>query len=288
MELLCNTFEFSEVPVRHNEDLMNACLARDCRYIVHDNLDSPHVKTLLLLQSHLSQLPMPCADYSIDLKLVLENIMRILQAAIEYSSIHGWLETCIRLCYIAQTLVQSQWIDDSPYQQIPTIERPSDLEMIQSVGGSFCEFVVNAKQNLRGTKSRLYDCGFEKEQVDEISNFVSKLPVVTIDFRVTDNYSNVVWNGDFGDDERPTTWNVLSDSTYCIHLCVCGLGDRHPKVIAPNYPRHKQDGWVILFGSAAFDGSAVSLRKFTISKRSNKLTIRFRTPEYEGKFFFVR
>ena len=49
LQLLADAFEFDELPVRHNEDLLNADLARRCRVPLAAGFDSPHVKAHLLL-----------------------------------------------------------------------------------------------------------------------------------------------------------------------------------------------------------------------------------------------
>ena len=41
--------------------------------------DDPHAKANLLLQAHLSRLPLPISDYITDTKTVLDNSLRILQ-----------------------------------------------------------------------------------------------------------------------------------------------------------------------------------------------------------------
>lgn len=42
--------------------------------------DDPHAKASLLIQAHLSRLPLPISDYITDTKTVLDNSLRILQA----------------------------------------------------------------------------------------------------------------------------------------------------------------------------------------------------------------
>ena len=52
-QLLCDVDEYSELPVRHNEDELNAELAKECMIPVHQSsYDSPHTKANLLLQAH--------------------------------------------------------------------------------------------------------------------------------------------------------------------------------------------------------------------------------------------
>ncbi|XP_075232651.1 activating signal cointegrator 1 complex subunit 3-like [Lycorma delicatula] len=80
LEEFCNAFEYSQLPVRHNEDQVNGELAKDCPLPVDPlTMDSPHTKALLLFQTHFSRLPLPMSDYYTDLKSVLDQAIRILQ-----------------------------------------------------------------------------------------------------------------------------------------------------------------------------------------------------------------
>lgn len=46
--------------------------------------ESAETKVFLLIQAHLSRLPMPIPDYKTDLKLVLQQALRIIQVSILY------------------------------------------------------------------------------------------------------------------------------------------------------------------------------------------------------------
>jgi activating signal cointegrator complex subunit 3 len=49
--VLCSVPEYDELPVRHNEDKLNAAMARGVRYPVDiRTADDPHTKAHLLLQ----------------------------------------------------------------------------------------------------------------------------------------------------------------------------------------------------------------------------------------------
>ena len=79
-QVLCDAKEYDELPVRHNEDLMNKDLSKDCPIDLSDRLmDSPSTKAHLLLQSHFGHLQLPCSDYYTDTKSVLDQAIRILQ-----------------------------------------------------------------------------------------------------------------------------------------------------------------------------------------------------------------
>jgi len=107
--LLSDAHEYSELAVRHDEDLLNGELARNCRLPVNMySLDSSHTKTHLLLQAHFSRLSLPCADYITDTKSVLDQTIRILQSMIDVAAESGWFAITLRI----QQLLQAIWIDD--------------------------------------------------------------------------------------------------------------------------------------------------------------------------------
>jgi activating signal cointegrator complex subunit 3 len=109
---LSNAREFSGLPVRHNEDVLNEALTHlvPLKVPKHE-LESPHVKTNLLLQAHFERCPLPITDYITDTKSVLDQSIRIIQGMIDISSHKGYLETAINLVHILQMIIQGQWLD---------------------------------------------------------------------------------------------------------------------------------------------------------------------------------
>jgi hypothetical protein len=91
VELLSAADEFSELPVRHNEEHLNADLNKNVRFEVDGDMSSPHVKTNLLLQAHFGATSLPIADYLTDTKTVLDNAPRVLQALVDVCGDQGLL-----------------------------------------------------------------------------------------------------------------------------------------------------------------------------------------------------
>ena len=95
---LCCTHEMDELPVRHNEEILNEELSEDLmwgpdtqsllaqgREIYYDPdvyLD-PHTKAFLLVQAYLEFARLPISDYVNDTRTVVDNVPRLL-AAMEY------------------------------------------------------------------------------------------------------------------------------------------------------------------------------------------------------------
>ncbi|KAL9254447.1 DExH-box ATP-dependent RNA helicase DExH14-like protein [Drosera capensis] len=127
LHILSAASEYDELPVRHNEENYNASLAEKVPYKVDKNrLDDPHTKANLLFQAHFSQVEMPISDYITDLKSVLDQSIRIIQAMIDVCANSGWLSSTVSCMRLLQMIMQGLWFDkDSALKMLPCMT--SDL-----------------------------------------------------------------------------------------------------------------------------------------------------------------
>lgn len=132
LHILSASSEYDELPVRHNEENYNAALAEKVRYVVDKNrLDDPHVKANLLFQAHFSQLDMPISDYVTDLKSVLDQSIRIIQAMIDICANSGWLSSTVTCMHLLQMVMQGLWFDkDSALKMLPCMSE----DLISTLG----------------------------------------------------------------------------------------------------------------------------------------------------------
>ncbi|KAK1442902.1 hypothetical protein BgAZ_304200 [Babesia gibsoni] len=87
LRIIADAKEFSEVPMRHNEDIYNMQLSsKAVMSISHCEASNPHAKTFLLLQARLFGLKLPVFDYNNDLKSVMDQVPRVLQALIDLTA----------------------------------------------------------------------------------------------------------------------------------------------------------------------------------------------------------
>ncbi len=121
--MLVDCTEFSQLPVRHNEDLINTDLAKSCPLPTNPyTMDSPHTKAHLLLQCHLARLPLPCTDYVTDTKSVMDNALRVMQAMLDVCAESGWLASTLRMALLLQSVVQARWDSDPNLLVLPHLE----------------------------------------------------------------------------------------------------------------------------------------------------------------------
>ncbi|KAK8786608.1 hypothetical protein V5799_023611 [Amblyomma americanum] len=123
LSVLTQVKEYSELPVRHNEDLINGDLAKMCPLAVDSStLDSPHTKAHLLFQAHFTRLQLPCSDYLTDLKSVLDQAIRILQAIIDIVANQGWLIPALSAVVVLQMVIQARWHTDNTLLTLPHVD----------------------------------------------------------------------------------------------------------------------------------------------------------------------
>nr|KAJ0203753.1 hypothetical protein LSAT_V11C500237010 [Lactuca sativa] len=135
LNVLSAASEYDELPVRHNEENYNEALSAKVPYAVDKNrLDDPHVKANLLFQAHFSQVELPISDYYTDLKSVLDQSIRIIQAMIDICANSGWLESSITCMHLLQMVMQGMWFErDSPLWMLPCMSE--DLFSLLQKGG---------------------------------------------------------------------------------------------------------------------------------------------------------
>ena len=147
---LCHSTEYDELPVRHNEDGLNADFNNSVPYpLQRQSFQSPHTKTHLLLQAHFSRLPLPISDYITDTKSVLDQSIRLIQAMVDIAGDRGYLNAgsscaivlvcllrfsiAIRTMEIMQMIMQGRWITDSPLLMLPHVSQHTIEVMHENV-----------------------------------------------------------------------------------------------------------------------------------------------------------
>ncbi|CAI7654593.1 unnamed protein product [Penicillium crustosum] len=131
---MCSATEFDELPVRHNEDLINAELAQNLPLSIDCMGDAPlwdpHTKAFLLLQAYMSRIDLPITDYVGDQTSVLDQGIRIIQASIDVMAELGYLPACQMLMTLLQCIKSARWPEDHPLSilpGVPTEKSPSGL-----------------------------------------------------------------------------------------------------------------------------------------------------------------
>ncbi|KAI0380049.1 Sec63-domain-containing protein [Hypomontagnella monticulosa] len=218
--------EYDELPVRHNEDLINAELSKNLPFDGNTfglPMWDPHVKAFLLLQAHMARVDLPITDYVGDQTSVLDQAIRIIQASIDVLTELGYLSSCLEMIKLLQCVKSARWPQDSPLSILPGTNSDSlkDNKM--------------ALQKLSSLpKSQVEDLArklsIPNSQQNRFVRAVSILPNVSI--RVED-----------------VTAQSLTVSLKRHNAVV----EREARVFAPRYPKPQTEGWFVVVCDAAHD-----------------------------------
>lgn len=160
LRMVCACPEYSEIPVRHNEDKVNMELSEELPIPLdpsQQSYDSPHTKTFLLLQAHLFRRELPSADYKTDLKSVLDRTIPIIQANVDIAAEEAQWRTCLNLISLLQCLHQACHPWQSTLMSIPYLNIPGILEHLRRKESveHLPQLVEN--RNLRETLGRAFE-----------------------------------------------------------------------------------------------------------------------------------
>eukprot|EP00850_Spirogloea_muscicola_P003370 SM000013S26539 [mRNA] locus=s13:882491:898189:- [translate_table: standard] len=258
LQILSGASEFDELPVRHNEDILNGQLASRVRWPVHTkSLEDPHAKANLLFQAHFSQLSLPISDYITDTKSLLDQSIRILQAMVDVAANGGWLQTTLRCMQLMQMVLQGLWMDANPCDILP--------HFTESIGGTLRqEGFLTLKDVVEASSDRirsLLRAQLPLSQLNELMAALGMLPRVTLTWRTL---------------EEPGKRSEDGESMLEVHLSRRRqlVQDHGTRAYAPRFPKMKEPGWWLLVGTPATKELHV-LKRVTFS---NHITTRLLLP----------
>ncbi|KAJ5798560.1 uncharacterized protein N7503_007856 [Penicillium pulvis] len=223
---MCSATEFDELPVRHNEDLINAELAQNLPLSIESMGDlpmwDPHVKAFLLLQAYMSRIDLPISDYVGDQTSVLDQGIRVIQASIDVMAELGFIPACQMLMTLLQCIKSARWPEDHPLSILPgvPVEKPP-----------------------HGLPSTLV--ALSSQPVSAVGSLVKKLSLSPQFTRVASQLPNisisVAGMSAKGLAVSVTRHNPHTHSEYRIH--------------APRFPKPQTEGYFLIVSSAQPDGT---------------------------------
>ncbi|OJJ33448.1 hypothetical protein ASPWEDRAFT_43509 [Aspergillus wentii DTO 134E9] len=224
---MCSATEFDELPVRHNEDLVNAELARNLPLSVEPMGDlpmwDPHVKAFLLLQAYMSRIDLPISDYVGDQTSVLDQGIRIIQASIDVMAEMGYLPACRMLMTLLQCIKSARWPDDYPLSILPG---------------------VNVEEKPRALPESLV--ALSSLPAASVSSLVRKLNLPAAQFTKATSYLPQL------------SISVSNVSSTAINLFLTRRNppmDAEYRIYAPRFPKPQTEGYFLIVCAATPDGT---------------------------------
>ncbi|ORY63213.1 Sec63 Brl domain-containing protein [Pseudomassariella vexata] len=217
--------EYDELPVRHNEDLINEELSRNLPFSGNSfglPMWDPHVKAFLLLQAHMARIDLPIADYVGDQTSVLDQAIRIIQASIDVLTELGYLSSCLQMIKLLQCVKSGRWPQDPPLSILPgvhleTLEDTTPLQKLSTL---------------------------QRPQVEQLAK---KLNVLASQQGRFARAASIIPNV-----------NVRTEDVTGFSLTVSlkrrnPIVEREARIYAPKYPKPQSEGWFAIICDVAKD-----------------------------------
>jgi antiviral helicase SLH1 len=225
--------EFDELPVRHNEDLINSELSKNLP-IDATNLGlpmwDPHVKAFLLLQAHFDRIELPITDYVGDQNSVLDQSIRICQASIDILAELGYVSAVKSMIDLMQCIKSARWLNDGPLAIFPGVDPVQEARRIKNPNATPRTLNELVKAPRRTIERAMEASGVNKSMKQRFSRALQQLP----DLDVT--VSSI--------DAQGFTANVSR---------LCPMENREARMFAPEFPKPQTEGFFILVYASGTD-----------------------------------
>lgn len=246
-----------------NEDKLNEDLAKTVPWNCDDiAMDEPSTKANLLIQAHLSRLPLPISDYVTDTKSVLDQAIRILQAMVDIQADKGWLTAVIRTITLLQMIVQARWVTDSTLLNLPAMT-PQNIEYLWNRRiESLAELLPLSQKELIALMNKAPDPP-SKPVCRKLVDIVSKLPRVQFQCQTNKH--------EYEPGQEVT-----------IRCRFKRFSGHHTKIYAPKWPKAKLEGWFVIVGCEE-DEKLYACKRIRVEHRWKSSSLKFEAPEAPGK-----
>ena len=260
LSLISHATEFDELPVRHNEDIINAELAKNLPYDAQNMalpLWDPHVKAFLLLQAHFDRIELPITDYVGDLISVLDQSVRVCQAAIDVLAELGYVAAVKSMIHLMQCVKSARWVHDGPLAIFPGIDAELENKRVADGKTGLKNLHEVSRASPKEISKACEAVGLPRANLQRVSRAISYLP----DVQVTISNANAVG---FSIDIKRSRELINNDA----------------KMYAPKFPKSQTEGFFVLVCTS---GSAdlVALKRVNwpsegsmASRRGNKPSVK--------------
>ena len=236
---MCKATEYDELPVRHNEDLINAEMSAALPLRADSfglPMWDPHVKAFLLLQAHFSRVDLPISDYVGDQTSVLDQSIRIIQASVDLLTELGYLQSCKMMMCLLQCVKSARWPEDGPLAIFPGVEVAPEKRRVAT--GKKPQSLVQAtslpKQEMDGALKQL---NLPSASHGRVLKALGQLPQLKI------SVSDV---------------NAVG---FAVNLSRLNpVQDREYRIFAPRYPKPQTEGYFVIVSDAA-KGDIMALKR---------------------------
>ncbi|XP_067947750.1 activating signal cointegrator 1 complex subunit 3-like [Watersipora subatra] len=297
LQVLSDAEEYAELPVRHNEDHLNADLAQKLPQEVDKyKMDDSHTKAYILLQAHLSRCPLPSTDYLTDTKSVMDQAIRILQGMLDMVADAGWLNSSLQVIIVLQMLIQGRWLSDSSFLTLPYIEE-GDLPLFRELK---CLPALMYKTDVKPDflPALLKKTDLSNDCIEQVVEHVRLMPRIAVSVSLrgvgevagdADVEHAVKIDAKVRSEEKWLQVSKDQEYTVVVNLRRTNKFKRSPsetKALSRAWPKPKDEGWVIVIGHVE-SGELWALKRVGFVRGQTSVSLSIVTPYMAGRHIFT-
>ena len=262
IEIVASASEFSNLPVRHNEDKYLGQLSARVPLKLTENTSysDPHIKANLLLQAHISRVNLPL-ELQQDCEEVIQTAVRLIYSSVDVLSSFGWLSPVLNAMELTQMITQAQWNKESLLKQLPFFT-PSLIQSCKAAGVDTIYELIELEEEQRFKLLQM-----DQSHLTEVALFCNHYPNIELQFTISN--PSEIFAGD-----------VIQLQVNLERAEFLGL-----EVIAPFFPKKREEGWWLVIGDIPNNVIKV-IKRVNLSSKS-RIKLEFDSPSASGTYPFT-
>lgn len=254
IEAIASSTEFENLPNRDGDAHALKLLSEKVPLKVagDTDFDSTQVKVFILLQAHMSRLPLT-AELSNDQRIILSKVLNLIFACTDSLSSEGHL-SALQAMDLSQMVVQGMWNRESPLRQIPHFS-DAMMERCKKYEVETVYDIMSLEDDERDDVLQL-----EGDKLQDIAEFVNKYPNVDVQYEV--------------DLQEPMTVNEPKEIVVTIER------DEEMEDLEVNstrFPFTKMEGWWVVVGDLA-TRQLYAIKRTQVAKESQQVALEVSIP----------
>ncbi|VDN04716.1 unnamed protein product [Thelazia callipaeda] len=296
VKVLADCPEYDEIPVRHNEDQVNAQLQNilSCDLSAGSAMNSPHTKAFLMLMAHFTHLELG-TDFASDQHSMLDQCIRIINAMMDMSLLQKWLSTSLSVVILMQMIIQGTWHLNHPLLIIPHFTEglihkighyDSTIPLLKNKLGLDQRFVEKAKK--QAIREILRTKSINEREAAEAVDALLKWPVLQPRNCILSSATETFQIDYLQDEVNADYIKVKSSARYTVLFTFESIGpyESETDAFCPRFDKERKAGWIAIIGEKD-TGEVLCCKRILPIVGSKKIILSFQMPRQLGRHIFT-
>jgi len=262
LDIISSAAEFEHIPIRYHEEQALKQLSQrlPSRIDPKSKYNDPHVKANVLIQAHLSRLPLS-AELQKDTNEILITAVRLIQACVDVLSTNGWLSPALAAMELAQMCTQAMWNKDSYLKQLPHFTN----EIVDRCKEKKIETIFDVMDMEDDDRTELL--GLNTAKMADVARFCNRYPNIELSYDVE--------NKD----------HIQSGGQVNVNVSMEREDEVTGPVIAPLFPQKREENWWVVIGDTKTN-TLLSIKRLTLNQKA-KIKLDFTAPSVANSYSYT-